>query len=57
VAGDMILKDPWVVDWVGTLLNSLQHVGPLSIGFLVAFLGWWWVRGTAAKDERRMADD
>jgi len=52
VAGEMILKDPWVVDWLGSFLSALYHVGPLTIGFLVAFLGWWWVRGASAKNER-----
>jgi YjbE family integral membrane protein len=52
VAGEMILKDPWVIDWMGSFLSALSHVGPLTIGFFVAFLGWWWVRGASAKNQR-----
>jgi YjbE family integral membrane protein len=52
VAGEMILKDPWVIRWLGSSLSALSHVGPLTIGFFVAFLGWWWVRGAPAKNQR-----
>jgi YjbE family integral membrane protein len=52
VAGEMILKDPWVIDWMGSFLFALSHVAPLTIGFFVAFLGWWWVRGVSAKNQR-----
>ena len=52
VAGEMILKDPWVVRWLGGFPSALSHVAPLAIGFFVAFLGWWWVRGRSGKNER-----
>jgi YjbE family integral membrane protein len=52
VAGKMILKDPWVLDWMPGFLSALYHVGPLTVGFFVAFLGWWWVRGAPTKNER-----
>ena len=41
-----------VIRWLDTLRASLHRTGPLAIGFFVAFLGWWWARGTPAKNER-----
>ena len=40
VAGEMILKDPWVIAHLGGLLAPLHHFGPLALGIGIAALGW-----------------
>ena len=42
VAGEMILKDPWVIARLGHSLESLHRLGPIALGIVIAVLGWRW---------------
>ena len=42
VAGEMILKDPWVIARLGHSLGSLHRPGPIALGVVIAALGWRW---------------
>ena len=40
VAGEMILKDPWVIQHLGHLVAALHRLGPLAMGIVITILGW-----------------
>ena len=42
VAGEMILKDPWVIAHLGHSHESLHRLGPIALGVVIAGLGWRW---------------
>ena len=42
VAGEMILKDPWVIGHVPEAFAPLLHYFPILLGVGVALLGWCW---------------
>jgi len=46
VAGEMILKDRMVMDWLGEgLTRALHRVVPIVLGGVITVLGWWLARG------------
>ena len=45
VAGEMMLKDPWMKDWLGELSDVLHYVVPVLLGLVLTGLGWWFSRG------------
>ena len=47
VAVHMITDDPFVVRWLGSFFNPVQHVGPYVLAALITAFGWWCSRGTA----------
>ncbi len=44
VAGEMILKDPVVHEWLGGSAQVLGHAVPLALGAVMTALGWWYAR-------------
>ena len=40
VAVDMILKDPWIHDWLGGIDRLLHWVAPIAAALAVTLLGW-----------------
>ena len=46
VAGEMILKDPWVIAQAGHALAGLHSIFPLALGAVIALLGWRWENGS-----------
>ncbi len=44
VAGDMILEDPVVLDWLGRLAHSLEYPVPGALAVILTLLGWWLAR-------------
>ena len=51
VAGEMILKDPWVIAQAGHSWENLHRVLPLALGTLIALLGWRWENGPRANPQ------
>jgi hypothetical protein len=41
VAGDMMLEDPVVVNWLGRLAPALEYPFPLALAGALTLLGWW----------------
>src|SRR5262245_44870580 len=41
VAGDMLLEDPIVAGWLGSLALSLEYPLPLTLAAALTLLGWW----------------
>jgi predicted tellurium resistance membrane protein TerC len=48
VAGEMILKDAVVAGRLGGLGEMLHYPLPVTLGVLIAALGWWFARGARA---------
>jgi YjbE family integral membrane protein len=44
VAGDMLLEDPLVVDWLGTVGPALEYPVPGALAVVLTGLGWWMAR-------------
>ena len=44
VAGDMMLEDPIVADWLGTLVETLEYPGPVALAAFLTMSGWWLAR-------------
>jgi YjbE family integral membrane protein len=44
VAGDMILEDPVVIDWLGALAHRLEYPVPVALAAVLTGLGWWLAR-------------
>jgi YjbE family integral membrane protein len=44
VAGDMILEDPVVIDWLGALAHRLEYPVPVTLAAVLTGLGWWLAR-------------
>ena len=42
VAVDLILRDGWVVAFLGARLAAVHHTAPSVCGTVIAGLGWWW---------------
>ena len=42
VAGEMILKDPWLIERIGSWLADFHQIPPLALGVGIAILGWSW---------------
>ncbi len=51
VAMHMIAEDPIVAQRLGAAAAFAQHVAPYLLGVAIAFLGWWFARGTARATE------
>ena len=45
VAGQMILEDAFVHQWLGDAAGALHRPVPLALGAAVTALGWWLARG------------
>src|SRR5437016_5077873 len=45
VAGQMILEDAFVHQWLGDAAGALHRPVPLALGTAVTALGWWLARG------------
>ena len=41
VAGDIILKDPWIIAQMGHLLAATHLFAPLVLGVAIVILGRW----------------
>jgi YjbE family integral membrane protein len=41
VAGDMMLEDPIVANWLGRLGPALEYPFPLALAGTLTLLGWW----------------
>ena len=48
VAGDMLLEDPLVVDWLGTIGPRLEYPVPGALAVVLTGLGWWMARPKGA---------
>ena len=44
VAGDMLLEDPLVVDWLGAVGPALEYPVPVALAVVLTGLGWWMAR-------------
>ena len=44
VAGDMLLEDPLVVDWLGAIGPALEYPVPGALAVALTGLGWWMAR-------------
>ncbi|HKX01842.1 MAG TPA: YjbE family putative metal transport protein [Methylomirabilota bacterium] len=44
VAGDMLLEDPLVVDWLGAVGPALEYPVPGALAVALALVGWWMAR-------------
>jgi len=44
VAGDMLLEDPLVVDWLGAVGPALEYPVPSALAVVLTGLGWWMAR-------------
>ena len=44
VAGDMMLEDPIVADWLGTAVETLEYPGPVALAAVLTLSGWWLAR-------------
>jgi YjbE family integral membrane protein len=44
VAGDMLLEDPLVVDWLGAVGPTLEYPVPGALAVVLTGLGWWMAR-------------
>ena len=44
VAGDMLLEDPLVVDWLGAAGPTLEYPVPGALAVVLTGLGWWMAR-------------
>jgi YjbE family integral membrane protein len=44
VAGDMILEDPVLVDWLGTQAPALEYPVPVTLAAGLTGIGWWLAR-------------
>ena len=44
VAGDMLLEDPLVVDWLGAVGPALEYPVPGALAVVLIGLGWWMAR-------------
>jgi hypothetical protein len=44
VAGDMLLEDPLVVDWLGAVGPALEYPVPGALAVALTFVGWWMAR-------------
>ncbi len=50
VAGEMMLKDAWIVDWLGRgIAHALHYPMPVGLGVVMTALGWWFSRDASAK--------
>ncbi|HSF06536.1 MAG TPA: TerC family protein [Methylomirabilota bacterium] len=50
VAGEMMLKDPWIAGWLGEAITHALHSAlPLFLGVVLTALGWWFARRVTAK--------
>jgi len=47
VAGEMILRDHLVADWLGELVHALHYPMPLALGLGLTAVGWWFARAHA----------
>src|SRR5260370_16624863 len=48
VAGDMLLEDPLVGDWLGTVGARLEYPVPGALAMGLTGLGWWLARPNRA---------
>jgi YjbE family integral membrane protein len=46
VAGEMILKDDLVREWLGAVAHLLHRPLPVGLGLILTGLGWWFARAT-----------
>jgi YjbE family integral membrane protein len=44
VAGDMLLEDPLLVDWLGAVGPALEYPVPGALAVALTGLGWWMAR-------------
>ena len=44
VAGDMMLEDPLVADWLGAVGPALEYPVPGALAVVLTGLGWWMAR-------------
>jgi YjbE family integral membrane protein len=44
VAGDMLLEDPLVVDWLGAVGPALEYPVPGALAVALTLVGWWMAR-------------
>jgi len=44
VAGDMILEDPLVVEWLGAVAPALEYPVPGALAAALTGMGWWMAR-------------
>ncbi len=44
VAGDMMLEDPVVETYLGTLVHTLEYPLPLALAGALTAIGWWFAR-------------
>ena len=44
VAGDMLLEDPLVVDWLGAVAPALEYPVPGALAVALTLVGWWMAR-------------
>jgi len=44
VAGDMILEDPAVMDWLGGAAHALEYPVPGALAVALTWAGWWLTR-------------
>jgi YjbE family integral membrane protein len=44
VAGDMLLEDPLLVDWLGAVGPALEYPVPGALAVVLTGLGWWMAR-------------
>ena len=42
VAVDLILRDAWVVTFLGERLAAIHHTATYACGAVITALGWWW---------------
>lgn len=40
VAGDMMLEDPFVIDWLGALARAMEYPLPVALAVVLTGLGW-----------------
>jgi YjbE family integral membrane protein len=40
VAGDMMLEDPFVIDWLGALAHALEYPLPVALAAVLTGMGW-----------------
>ena len=44
VAGDMLLEDPLVIEWLGAVGPALEYPVPGALAVALAGVGWWMAR-------------
>jgi YjbE family integral membrane protein len=50
VAGEMVLKDPLVREWLGDrVVDTLHYSLPILLGVSITVLGWWFAQGRRAR--------